>query len=146
MSSVLAFLTNRFVLAVGSGLALLAAVTMLFFWMGEKAAKRTAEAQAAELHKAIEEPVKGWRARLGTCEASLTNVTTSLERQNAAVEQMQVDGDALKRRADAAVAAAQGRAKAFQAKAEQIARAKPTGEVCASARTLIVDVLAEERQ
>lgn len=141
----LALLTNRLALTAIGGLGVVAAILFLLFWMGSEAGKKAAERRVAELTEEIDDPKTGWRAKLSRCEASVDNLTVALERQNAAVSQLEAESEERTRRANAAIAAAQKQVGVYKRRAEIIANAIPSGDLCQSAQSLIVKTLREDR-
>lgn len=137
----------RMLMAISVPLLLLIAVVSVtaagFTWKlvaanhGRKLAERTADKLMSEL---------------GVCTGNLAQATQDIaerderiKAQNRAVAALKAESDARTERANAAIAAARQQAQAFKAKAERIAAAKPSGDVCTSARSLIVDTLKEDR-
>jgi hypothetical protein len=72
-------------------------------------------------------------------------LTASLEAQNAAVDALKAESDERTRRANAAIRKANDQAKGLRAKIARLERSKPSGDVCESARSLIIDTLREDR-
>lgn len=89
--------------------------------------------------------ISGLTGDLAACKATLAQQADALSTQNVAIDRLQTEGEERSRAADAAIRKAQQEARAYKAKAERIARAKPGPDQCASARGLIVDTLSEER-
>ena len=85
------------------------------------------------------------KSDLIACQANVDTLTFSLERQNAAVDQLKADSDARTKRANAAIARAQEQARGYRAKIHRLESAKPSGDVCTSARSLIVETLRADR-
>lgn len=86
------------------------------------------------------------RADLSACHANVDALTVSLEAQNAAVDRLKAEGDERTRRANAAIQKAQAQAKALQGRISRLENAKPaSGDLCSSARSLIIDTLEEDR-
>ena len=65
---------------------------------------------------------------------------------NAAVDQLKADADERAIKAAAEIKAAKTLADRYRLRASQIAAARPTGDQCLAARSLIHDTLAEERK
>lgn len=109
-------------------------------------ARKQAERQVIKLRAEIEDPRDGWRVKLTRCEASVDELTGSLETQNAAVDQLKADADERTRRANAAIQAARQQASGLKARIARLEQAKPSGDMCVAARDLIVSTLSEDRQ
>ena len=93
-----------------------------------------------------DEPViTGLRNDVAACKATVAQQVDALKTQNAAIDQMAQEAAEKAKEADQALRKAQAEAKVYKARAAAIARAKPGPDVCASARSLIVETLAEER-
>lgn len=127
---------------------LVAAVVMLgvsgfliWKWSGEADQRRTAEHQVEKLDKAN----ASLKTDLKACNASVDTLTTSLETQNAAVDALKAESDARAKRAAAAVRKAQETARGYQRTISKLQEARPSGDVCTSARSLIVETLGAER-
>jgi parvulin-like peptidyl-prolyl isomerase len=85
------------------------------------------------------------KSDLASCHASVDELTDSLEKQNAAVDLLKSESDARAKRAAAAVRAAQEQARGMQRTISKLQAARPSGDVCTSARSLIVETLGAER-
>lgn len=83
--------------------------------------------------------------KLKTCEASVANLTGSLELQNDQVDLLRSESMERAQRAAAAIKRAENQARTTQAKIERLERSKPTGDLCASARIMIAQSLGEDR-
>lgn len=82
---------------------------------------------------------------LKSCQTDLANVTGALETQNAAVEQLKADGDALQRRVDAALKKARGEANQLRREADRIASMEPAGDHCTWALNMHQLIIGKER-
>lgn len=115
---------------------------LIWKWSGEAEGRKSAEALVAvrtdERDKA--------RDDLKTCNANVDTLTDSLERQNAAVDLLKSESDARMKRAAAAVRAAQEQARGMQRTISKLQAARPSGDVCVAAASLIRETLSEERQ
>lgn len=103
--------------------------------------------------KAAERSVDRLTDELGVCTGNLAQATQDIaqrdaliEGQNRAVAALKAESDARTQRANAAIAAARQQARTYKARAERIAAARPSGDVCTSARSLIVETLSEDRR
>lgn len=130
--------------------ALLLVGATLFFSVklaGAVHARKVAEREANQLHAEIDDPKVGWRAKLSRCETSVDDLTRSLEDQNKAVQQLKDESDQRTRRANAAIAEARRQARGLQARVMTLqAKTPASGDLCASARQLIVETLSEDRR
>jgi len=127
-------------------LALVALVVCLVppTWKWARAAKQLHDAQR---HVAqLDRDLSATKAELVSCHMSTDRLTTALENQNAAVDALKADSDARMARADEAIRRAQEQARRYRDKASRIAAARPTADVCESARGLIISTLAEDRR
>jgi chromosome segregation ATPase len=102
---------------------------------------RKSEARVARLDDAL----SGARIELKTCHGNTDRLTTSLEAQNAAVDALKAESDARTARANVAIRRAQEQSRALQGKIARLERTRPSSDVCASARSLIIDTLGEDR-
>lgn len=103
--------------------------------------------------KTAERSVEKLTGALNVCTGNLAQATqdiaqrdAQIETQNRAVAALKADSDARLKRADAAISAARQQARTYKARAERIAAARPSGDVCTSARSLIVETLSEDRR
>lgn len=114
---------------------------LIWKWGVADHARKRAEARAIRLDGSLAET----RTALAACHASVDELTRSLEMQNAAVDALKADSDERTRRASAALKRAQEQTRGLRAQVVRLERARPYGDVCTSARTLIVETLREER-
>lgn len=125
------------IIAVGSAtlaLAAVIAVGVAAHDMGKKGQWKQDEPVIAKLNTDIAE-----------CKATLGQQRDALASQNQAIEQLGIEATQRAQAADAAIRKAQDEAKVFKAKADRIAKVRPGPDACASARSLVVETLAEER-
>jgi hypothetical protein len=66
-------------------------VILLLVAIEQHAGRRTAELRVAKLQALIDNPVMGWKARLGACEADVTSLDASLTAQSAATAALEAD-------------------------------------------------------
>lgn len=136
------FLMARSIPLLLAGLILTGSCGFLVWkWGAEAQSRRAAEKQVGTL-----------TGKLNACSASLEKATEDLadrdekiRRQNAAVDELKAESDAATRRADAAIRKAREQARGYEARIDRLKRARPSGDVCTSARTLIIDTLSEDR-
>lgn len=102
--------------------------------------------------RAAERSVDKLTDELGVCTGNLAQATqdiadrdAQIDRQNRAVADLKAESDARLERANAAITAARQQARTYRARAERIAAARPSGDVCVAARSLIVETLGEDR-
>lgn len=125
---------------IGGALALLVVVGILaglVLWGRDMGIKHDA--------KRTDPIIKQLGDDLKLCTANVDTLTSSLERQNSAVDQLRAESDERTRRAKEAIRQAQVQAETYRAKADRLARATPGPDVCSSARELIVTSLQEDR-
>ncbi len=120
---------------------LIAAVVMLagsgfLIWKWTGAAE-FAEEETKRADKATED--------LKSCKTDLASVTGALETQNAAVEQLKIEGDELQRRVDAALKKARGAANELRREGDRIASMEPTGDHCTWALNMHQLIIGKER-
>lgn len=126
---------------IGAALALLIVVGIfagLFFWGRSEGVKADAKRTAPI--------IAGLQSDLKLCNANVDTLTATLEKQNSAVDALKAEADERTKRAREAIARAEQQAAHYRAKADRIAAATPGPDMCASARQLIVDSLAEDRK
>jgi septal ring factor EnvC (AmiA/AmiB activator) len=133
-------LTRAYLLAIAGGVsALVLAVCPIASWSAGKAQKARAER--------AEQTLEVRTTELATCRTSLVNVTTSLERQNAAVAALQAETDAIEARAARAIAAAEKKAERAEVRAKRILAAKPSStDQCKAAEALQNDAIRSRQQ
>ena len=86
------------------------------------------------------------QTNLAQCRSTVATQGAALETQNAAIDQLEAEGQARAKAADVALRQAKRDADRYRRRAAQIAAAKPTGDQCVAARDLIVTTLKEDRQ
>lgn len=123
--------------AIGAAIVMALALSATV-WMIRESGKT---AKAKELAPVI----AGLNRDLGACKTTLAQQADALKTQNAAIDRLAEEREELARAADAAIRKAQQEARAYQRRAERIAKARPGPDVCASARSLIVETLEGER-
>lgn len=125
-----------------AGIVLMAVSGCLIWkWGVADRAWRKAEAKVARLDDSLQVA----RRDLAICAGSIDRLTASLEAQNALVDALRAEGDARTRRANAAIRRANEQARGLRARIDRLERARPSGELCESARSLIVEALREDR-
>lgn len=93
----------------------------------------------SEYHRAIFDPVTGWKARLTQCQGNADRLDAALTRQNAAVEAWRAEGARRSAEAAKALTAARSATAAANQRAGAIMSAKAGADQCASAEALIVE-------
>ncbi|CAN7310801.1 hypothetical protein LJR164_001649 [Phenylobacterium sp. LjRoot164] len=131
-------LQTRLVVAAVALLVIVGVLSAAYFTGANYAAKKE--------RAAAEKVIKPLRDDLAACNVKVDNLTDALEVQNAAVDRMEAEARERSRRADAAIAEARRKAAIYKAKADRLARAQPGPDMCASARSLIIDSLSEDRK
>ncbi len=107
---------------------------------------------SGKLHKAeqqierISDKLANTEASLKSCTATRKNLTDALEVQNAAVLQLQAESDAATKRANDAIRKARAQRAVYERKIAKLQAARPSGDVCVAARSLIVETLSEDRR
>lgn len=125
-----------------AGLALLAVSGGLIWkWGVADRGWKKAEARAERLDENLQRVGRD----LAACQAGIDRLTTSLEAQNAAVDALKAESDERTKRANAAIRRAQEQARGLRARIARLEQSKPSGDVCESARSLIIDTLREDR-
>jgi hypothetical protein len=130
---------------------LLVAGTVLLVWSGFLIWRWGVAAHDRDKARDQVEIVTGERDKaridLALCNSNVDTLTASLESQNAAIDRLKAEGDERTRRANAAIRKAQEQARGYQRRIARLEAATPaSGDLCVSARSLIVDTLAEDRQ
>jgi len=82
---------------------------------------------------------------LETLTGNVRTLTASLRNQNAAVGRWKAESEEASRRATQAAREARAQAKRYETRIDRIRAAKPSEDVCASARALVVKTLSEDR-
>lgn len=123
---------------VAAGVFILAVLVGVFFWGRGEGVKADAKRSAVIIEKLDGD--------LKACRSNVDTLTIALDRQNDAVDSLKADADERTQRAQEAIRRAEQQAAHYRAKADRIAAAKPGPDMCASARQLIIDSLAEDRQ
>lgn len=95
--------------------------------------------------KAVAPIIDNLDRKLKTCEASVANLTGSLELQNDQVDLLRSESVERAQRAAEAIKRAESQTRTAQAKIDRLQRSKPSNDICASARTMIVQSLGEDR-
>jgi hydroxypyruvate isomerase len=138
----LAFMMEFTVPLLIAGLVLIAVSGFLIAkWSG---ADHRAKVEGKRADRA-EANAAGLETKLSVCNANLDVLTVALEGQNQAIDRLKSEGEERTRRANAAVQRAQEQARGLQRKISRLENAKPSGDVCTSARSLIVETLRGER-
>ena len=134
---------SRFAVAAALGCAIFipAAIFSAYGWGVAHHDRVQAEARAAELDAAINAPVVGFKDRLTLCAANLAGAQAVVGRQNKAVEDLATAAQDQARRAQASVAAAQGRAADAERRVQALLSQQPlAGEArCDAADRLILE-------
>ena len=114
-------------------------VGALLFGIHHHGDTQGAARERAKADRAINDPVTGWKARLGQCQANVAEQGRAIDAQNAAVGAWKAES--LRRSAEAAKAVQQAQRATVAAnqRAGAILAAKPGAEQCASAEALIME-------
>ena len=89
---------------------------------------------------------QSYKDRIALLLVQLDLKDAEIDRVNATVDQLKADADERAVKAAAEVRAAKTLADRYRLRASQIAAARPTGDQCLAARSLIHDTLAEVRK
>lgn len=90
--------------------------------------------------------VQSYKDRISALLIQLEKADDKIDEANAKVDALKAEADAREKSAAAALKVARTQADRYRLRASQIAAAKPTGDQCEAARTLIVETLSGERR
>lgn len=90
--------------------------------------------------------IAAYEVRIARLLDQLRIADDKIAQANDAIDQLKIEADEREKASKAAVKAARTLADRYRLRASQIAAARPTGDQCVAARTLIVETLAEERK
>lgn len=125
MTAALSFLTSRLGLSIGVALLILISVFTSYGWGVANHDRVQAEESRDQYYGEIHTPKTGYKNRINACEASVAGLGISLQRQNAAVDEMARAMTEQTAKAQAAVDAAQNRALAAQQRANALLFEQP---------------------
>jgi hypothetical protein len=144
MSFLIGFLQARIKYAALAGAALFFLVStgaLGFVLMGVRADLSRAKTAITKTETQRDEANR----KLGVCEASQSQLRAEIDSQNAAVARMAEEAVTAEKIGLRRLAEAQAEATRYRTRADQLAKARPGPDQCASAHSLIVETLSEER-